>query len=111
MYELVALVIFPRREQVRLMFLSEGPDWALEELEKSKFEGASKENVEIIELLAEQKDDGIAGTISKVAIEWNHPVAWGFVVESHPGFFLKQKEYAGLWDGWQAFGFDGVRST
>ena len=110
-YRYTAMVIFPKDKQLSLMLSSAGDQWALEELEKSKAEGPSKENCEIINFLAQRRSEDITGTISKIAIEWHDAVVWGQIVESHPEFFLEQKGYANLCDGWQEFDFDGVRPT
>lgn len=110
-YRCAALVMFPKAEQLSLIMSSEGHTWALEELERSKSDGPSKENREIIDLLVQKKYEDVAATISKIAIEWNDATVWDRIVESDPGYFLEQEEYADLCDGWDALGFGGVRPT
>lgn len=93
------------------MLSSEGPEWALEELEKSKPEGPSKDNRKIVDSLASYQREDITTAILKVAIEWDDAAVWDCIVMSDPGFFLGQSEYAHLRDGWEAFKLDGVRGT
>lgn len=93
------------------MLSSEGPTWALEELEKSKSEGPSKENRKIVDFLASRQSKDITITILKVAIEWDDAAVWDRIVMSDPGFFLTQSEYTHLCEGWEAFKLDGVRGT
>jgi len=104
--------MFPKKRQLPIMLSSVGGEkWGLAELEKSKSEGPSKENREIIEFLAQtgRKDNMTA--ILEVAIEWNDAVEWGCIVKRDPGFFLRQKGYKSLCNGWEALKFDGVRPT
>lgn len=109
-YRRAALVMFPKKQQLSLILTSEGgEEWALEELERSKAEGPSKENCEIIEFLAQRGREDITATISKIAIEWNDAVVWGRIVEHDPKFFLRQEEYTDLTNGWETFKFDCVR--
>lgn len=110
-YKCAALVVFPKDKQVSLMLASGGSEWGLEELEKSKSEGPSKENREIIDFLAQLRDKEIMPTILQVAIEWKDVAVWDGIVLSYPEFLLKQEEYADLCVGWQTFTLDGVRST
>jgi hypothetical protein len=110
-YRCAALVMFPKEKQLSLMLSSGGAKWASEELEKSKSEGPSKENHKIIDFLAQQGREGITATILKIAIEWNDAVVWGRIVERDPEFFFNQTGYTDLCNGWQLFGFDGVRPT
>lgn len=104
-------MVFPRDKQLSLILTSQGPAWALEELERSKSEGPSKENREIIDFLVQRGHEDIMAAILKIAIEWNNAVVWGCIVESDPGFFLGQKGYVDLCNGWETFDFDGVRPT
>lgn len=110
-YKCAALVIFPKDEQLSLMLSSEGSTWALEELEKSKSEGPSKENCLIVDFLAEQKREDIMPVVLKIAIEWKDAAVWNRIIMRDRGFFLKQREYKDICDGWQAFKFDEVRPT
>lgn len=103
--------MFPKDKQLSLMLSSEGPEWGLEELEKSKSDGPSRENREIIEFLVQKQREDITTIILKVAIEWKDPLVWGRIIESNPKYFLKQKGYVDLRSGWQAFNFDDVRPT
>jgi len=110
-YKCAALVVFPKERQLSLILSSEGVDWGLEELEKSKSEGPSKENREIIDFVVQQGKIDIIPAVLKVALEWNDAVVWGSIVEQRPGYFLGKNGYPDLWNGWQAFKLDGVRST
>ena len=111
-YKRAALVMFPKNKQLSVILSQEGSErWALEELEKSKSEGPSKANCEIIDFLAKQKREDIMATILEIAFGWNDAVVWGRIVEQAPGFFLEQEGYKNLCDGWEAFKFDGVRPT
>ena len=111
-YRCPALVMFPKKRQLSVMLSSErGEDWAFEELEKSKSEGPSKENREIIEFLAQPGLEVIMDTILKIAIEWDDATVWDSIVKQNPEFFLEQKEYTSLCNGWEVFKLDGVRPT
>ena len=93
------------------MLSSEGEEWGLEELEKSKTEGPSKANCEIIEFIARRGNPGRMVAISKIALEWNDAVVWGRIIGWDPGFFLRQRGYTELCKGWETFEFDGVCGT
>jgi hypothetical protein len=110
-YKCAALVIFPKDKQLSLMLSAEGPTWALEELEKSKSEGPTKENRDIIGFLAKQGNREAKTTVLELSIEWKDAVSWGRVIGSDPRFFLRQEGYEDLYNGWRAFGFSGVRPT
>ena len=111
-YKCAALAMFPKKYQLLLMLSSEmGVDWGLEELEKSKPEGPSKENREILEFLARQNNKALMATALKFAFEWNDVVAWGRIVEQDTKFFLQERGFTSLCDDWEAFKFDGVRPT
>jgi len=111
-YRCPALVMFPKKRQLSIVLSSEGgKDWAFEELKKSKFEGPSKENREIIRLLAQPGLEEIMDTILRMAIEWDDAAVWGCIVKQNPEFFLEQKGYTSLCDGWEAFKFEGVCPT
>lgn len=104
--------MFPKKRQLQIMLSSEGGEkWGLAELEKSKSEGPSKENREIIEFLAKKGRKDTMAAILEVAIEWNDAVEWGCIVQQDPEFFLQQKGYKNLYNGWKALKFDGVRPT
>lgn len=92
------------------MLSSEGPIWALEELEKSKSEGPSKENRIIIDFLARQEGRGIQPSLLKVAVEWNNADLWGRIIELNPELFFSGG-FPDSWKDWEAFGFDDVRPT
>jgi hypothetical protein len=110
-YQRAALVMFPYSKQLSVMSASEGSTWALQELEKSKFEGPTKENREFIGFLAKKDDDEIKATILTYAFQWDDPSVWDIIVESDPRFFLSGERYHNLCNGWQTFGLDGVRPT
>jgi hypothetical protein len=102
--------MLPKEQQLSIMLSSGGEKWALKELNKSKSEGPSKENREIVEFLIWQAEGRDAETtIAKIAIEWNDAATWSRIVGKRSGFFLKQDGYTGLCDGWREFEFDGVR--
>jgi len=104
--------MFPKKRQLSVVLSSKGgEDSAFEELEKSKFEGPSKENREIIKFLAKPWPEELLDTILRIAIEWDDAAVWSCVVKQNPKFFLKQKGYTSLCDGWEAFKFDGVCPT
>jgi hypothetical protein len=111
-YRCAALVMVPKKRQLTLMLASEGAEtWAFEELEKSKSEGPSWENCEIIKFLAQQGQEDVMASISKIAIEWNDAVVWCSIVERSPKWFLGQEGYTSLCDGWELFKLDAVRPT
>ena len=111
-YKCAALVMFPKEKQLSLMLSLDGAEkWALEELEESKPEGPSRENCEIIDFLAQKGGGDTMATILETAIGWKDATVWGRIVGQNPGFFLGQKGYTDLCDGWKEFKFDGVRPT
>ena len=103
--------MFPRAKQLSVMLFTEGPTWALEELAKSRCEGRTKENEEIVGFLVRQRSKETIDVILEIAIEWKDVALWGQVVELHPRTVLRANGYADLSDGWKAFGLDGVRPT
>ena len=110
-YQCAALVMLPKHRQLSFMLSSEGKKWALKELKKSKSEGPSKENREIIYFLAQQNDERIMTTVSGIAIEWGDTGVWDQIVQYYPDFFLSQEGFTELYNGWRAFGFDVVHPT
>jgi len=50
-------------------------------------------------------------TALKIAFEWNDAVAWGRIVKQDTKFFLHERGFTSLCDGWEAFKFDGVGPT
>ena len=110
-YKRAALVMFPKKKQLSLMLSSKGAKWALEELEKSKGEGPTNENREIIGFLLREESNVIIAAIMKIIFGWNDAAVWGDIIEQDPGFFMGQDGYTDLCNGWQVFGFDGVRPT
>jgi len=104
--------MFPKKRQLSIMLSSEGGEkWGLAELEKSKSEGPSKENRKIIEFLAQTGREDAMAAVLEVAIGWNDAAEWGRIVKQKPQFFLRQKGYKSLYNGWEALKFDGVWPT
>lgn len=111
-YRCAALVMFPKEKQLSLMLSSEeAEEWALDELERSKSEGPSKENREIVDFLARKERSDTTATILKIAIGWKDAAVWCGIVEQDPRFFLGQNGYTDLCNGWEMFKFEGVRGT
>jgi len=66
-YKCAAVVVFPKERQLSLMLSSGGAEWALEELEKTKSEGPSKENREIVGFLVQQGKNNMAAVLKVVS--------------------------------------------
>lgn len=110
-YRRAGLVMFPKEKQLSIMFSVEGSEeWALTELENSKSEGPTKENREIIVFLA-QKRTVDRSTLLKIAVDWKDAEVWSDIVRAETMFFLDEKDYKTLCDGWELFKLDGVRET
>lgn len=112
MYKRAALVMFPKKRQLSVMLSSEhGEKWALEELEKSKSDGPTRANREIVEFLARKGQGNVVATILKIAIEWGDVVEWDCIVRWNCSLLLGEKGYTRLCEGWEVFKFEGVRPT
>ena len=111
-YKRAALIMFPKKQQLSIMLsLEDAEKWALEELEKSKSEGPTGENREIIEFLARRKRADVVATVQKIAIEWGDVTVWDYIVWWNHKLFLEEKGYTRLCEGWEVFNFEGVRPT
>ena len=104
--------MFPKKQQLSVMLSSEhGEKWALEELEKSKSEGPTGANREIVEFLARKRQGDVVATILKIAIEWDDVAEWDYIVRWNHSRFLREKGYTCLCEGWEVFDLEGVRPT
>ena len=104
--------MFPKEKQLSIMLSVEGSEeWALRELENSKSEGPTKENCEIVGFLAQQKQRETMATILKIAMDWKNAEVWSDIIRADRDFFLDEKGYKTLCDGWKLFKLDGVRET
>ena len=104
--------MFPKKRQLSVMLSSEyGEEWALEELEKSKSEGPTWANREIVEFLARKRRGGVVATVLKIAIEWGDVAEWDYIVQWNHSFLLGEKGYTCLCEGWEVFKFEGVCPT
>ena len=94
MYKRAALVMFSKKRQLSVMLSSEhGEKWALEELEKSKSDGPTWANREIVEFLARKGQGNVVATILKIAIEWSDVVEWDYIVRWNCSLLLGEKGY------------------
>ena len=111
-YKLAALAMFPKKRQLSVMLSLENAEkWALEELEKSKSEGPTVENREMIKFLERQERADLVATILKIAIEWGDVTEWDYIVWRNHKLFLEEKRYTRLCEGWEVFNLEGVRPT